>query len=83
MDYEPVLDENGSQVSVVVGKHTDGRRAILMETRQDWYDEAQEQKAKAIPDPKAMKEAQAGAGEYIPKVGGKERASAVSDDKLR
>lgn len=78
MDYEPVL-ENGAQVSVVVGKHTDGRRAILMETREDWYNEAQEKKAKMIPDPKDMKAAQAGEGEYIPG----NKPSAVSEDKLR
>lgn len=84
MDYEPVLDEDGSQISSVVGKHTDGRRAILMETPEDWYKEAQEKKAESIPDPKRMRETQAGDGEYIVQQPGKPRRdSALSDDKLR
>lgn len=83
MDYEPVIDEKGSQIAVVVGKHTDGRKAVLMETPEEWYKEAQEQKLSRIPDPKQMKEAQAGTGEYIPDLGGKKRSSAVGEDKLR
>ena len=80
-DYEPVLDDNGEVMRRFSGTDENGNaeELILVETPQEWFDDAQVDKQASVVDPADLPESQVADGEYTPKG----KASAISTEKLR